>query len=152
MDKQVIEDAVKTKMLFALRAAAELIKTESVRFTPVYTGVLRREKEVRVDTKEPAVYLVQSPEQSKSRKYAAAQYFKSLRHYGSQDNLRPLPEVLVRKKGKGDKYIYGARYRNAIKSNQLTKMEAPRWFERAVTDPKTLNRIGMVIRNAFAGR
>lgn len=150
MNKEKTLDAIRLKMLLACNNVARLIIAESTRYTPIYTGRLRRDKEIRPSIKENAVYLVQSPRNSDSYKYAVYQYYKGLRHVGTQSSLMPLPPLdRKRKKGKGDKYIYNYRYRQALKAGVLHKMEPPRWFERAMSDTKVLARIRSIIKNTF---
>lgn len=150
MDKESINQAIEAKLIQALTNVAHLINAESVRFTPVYTGRLRRERQIRLSGSDKSVYLVQSPQGSDSAKYAKYQYFNSLRHAGSLSKLEPVPALDgKRKKGKGDKYIYNYRYRRALSLGMMSKMEAPRWFERALTDTKVMDRMRRVIKNSF---
>lgn len=47
----------------------------------------------------------------------------------------------TKKTGMGEKYLYSTAYRLALKNNQLNKLDAPMWYDRAVKDAALMDEL-----------
>lgn len=157
MDKEKIMNALQQKMLDAMIPSAAKVISLSTKWTPIYNGDLRRDKLVRskMENSSVLVEVVQSPVGSRSHDYAKRQYFDSLRHAGSPNDLQPLPSQEISRnnpRGNGDKTLYSRRYRAARKYGSIRKMPAPEWFSKVINSPAELSQILEVFRNRFKSR